>query len=89
MFLGGEMVQPREHSEATAETIDREIKNLVDTAYQEAERLIREHIDDTKRLADALLRYESLTAADVDRVMAGEELPRNRIEREPVVVEAN
>jgi cell division protease FtsH len=89
VYLGSEIVQPREHSEATAELIDGEIKKLVDTAYQEAERLIREHLDDTKRLAEALLKYESLSAAEVDRVLVGEALPRTRVEAEPVAVDAN
>jgi cell division protease FtsH len=76
IFLGGEIVQPREHSEATAQLIDTEVKKLVDSAHNEAERLIREHIDDMNKLADALLKYETLTAEEVEKVLAGEVLPR-------------
>ena len=79
VFLSGEVVQPREHSEATAELIDKEIKNLVDTAYQDADRLIRENLDDTRKIAEALLKYESLTAAEVERILAGESLPRLQV----------
>jgi cell division protease FtsH len=76
IFLGGETVQPREHSEATAQLIDSEVKKLVDSAYNESERLIREHTDDMRKLADALLKYETLTAEEVEKVLAGEVLPR-------------
>jgi cell division protease FtsH len=76
IFLGGEIVQPREHSEATAQLIDAEVKRLVDSAYRECERLIREHTDDMKKLAEALLKYETLTAEEVEKVLAGEVLPR-------------
>jgi cell division protease FtsH len=92
VFLGGEIIQPREHSEATAELIDREVKTLVDTCYQESERLIREHLDDTRKLAESLLKYESLTSAEVDRVLNGETLPRIQVvtePAEPVAAEAN
>jgi cell division protease FtsH len=76
IFLGGEIVQPREHSEATAQLIDSEVKKLVDSAHNEAERLIREHADDMTKLAEALLKYETLTAEEVEKVLAGEVLPR-------------
>jgi cell division protease FtsH len=76
IFLGGEIVQPREHSEATAQVIDTEVKKLVDSAYNESDRLIREHTDDMKKLAEALLKYETLTADEVEKVLAGEVLSR-------------
>jgi cell division protease FtsH len=52
------------------------VKKLVDTAHQEAERLIREHMNDMRNLAEALLKYETLTAEEVEKVLAGEILPR-------------
>jgi cell division protease FtsH len=76
VFLGGEIIQPREHSEATAQIIDQEVKKLVDTAHQDSERLIREHMNDMRSLAEALLKYETLTAEEVEKVIAGEVLPR-------------
>ncbi len=88
LFLGGEVVQPREHSEATAQIIDIEVKKLVDDAYQETERLIREHTDDMHKLAAALLKYESLSASEVERVLAGEELNRLPINSRPTVASA-
>src|SRR5262245_13910116 len=90
IFLGGEIVQPREHSEATAQLIDVEVKKLVDSAYNESERLIREHTDDMKKLAEALLKYETLTAEEVEKVLAGEVLPRiQAVPNSPVAVAAD
>jgi cell division protease FtsH len=89
VFLGGEVVQPREHSEATAQIIDVEVKKLVDTACLETERLIREHTDDMHKLAAALLKYESLSAAEVDRVLGGEQLDRPPINSHATAAAAN
>jgi cell division protease FtsH len=77
VFLGGEIIQPREHSEATAQLIDEEVKRLVDSAYQETERLIREHTDDMHKLAEALLKYETLSAQEVDQILNGEAIARS------------
>jgi cell division protease FtsH len=79
VFLGGEIIQPREHSEATAQLIDEEVKRLVDSAYQETERLIREHTDDMHKLAEALLKYETLSAQEVDQILNGEAIARSPV----------
>ncbi len=92
IFLGGEIVQPREHSDATAQLIDEEVKKLVDTANQEAERSIQDHIDDLRKLADALLKYETLTADEVERVLNGEVLARTQAVQpllKPITAEAS
>ncbi len=81
VFLGSEFAQPREHSEATAQIIDQEVKNLVVSAYQETERLIREHMDDLKKVAEALLKYETLSAPEVEQILSGAELSRPVIAR--------
>ncbi|MBM4087602.1 MAG: cell division protein FtsH, partial [Planctomycetes bacterium] len=74
LFLGREVTRTKTHSEMLAIEIDREIKRIVDSSYMEAEKMIREHEVQTRRIAEALLKYESLSAEDVDKVMAGEDL---------------
>ncbi len=76
LFLGHEIARHREHSEATAIEIDREIKRLVDEALGRTRKLLDEHKGDISRVAKALLEYEVLTAEDVDLAMKGEPLGR-------------
>ena len=66
----------REYSEATAKLIDEEIRRLVDEAYAEAERMLLEHWDQVINVAEALLKYETLTADEVHQIMRGEPMDR-------------
>jgi cell division protease FtsH len=69
-------IPERGYSESTAKIIDEEIKRLTDEAYHDAERVITEHWDKVVAVADALLRYETLSADDVMRLMRGERLSK-------------
>lgn len=67
-------VGEKEYSEETARIIDEEIKRFADEAYHDAERMLGEHWEAVARIADALLKHETLTADDVHRLIRGEEL---------------
>jgi len=64
----------KEYSEETAKIVDEEIRRLTDEAYEDTRKLIDENWDKVQRLAEALLRYETLAADEVERLMRGEEL---------------
>ncbi|MEM1071420.1 MAG: ATP-dependent zinc metalloprotease FtsH [Planctomycetota bacterium] len=64
----------RDYSDDTAKAIDEEIRRIVDEAYQEAARLLDEHWDKVEALAGALIKYETLSGDDVDKIMRGEPL---------------
>ncbi|MCD6393859.1 MAG: ATP-dependent zinc metalloprotease FtsH [Planctomycetes bacterium] len=66
----------RETSEKTAELIDREIKKLIDQAYTDARHLIEANKDKMEAIAKALLKYETLDAADVEVILSGRELDK-------------
>jgi len=70
-FLAGEFPVPREYSEATAERIDVEVSRIIDEAYANAKRRLEHHIDDLHRLAAALIERETLTAEEVEDLLAG------------------
>lgn len=63
-------------SNETAQIIDEEIKLLIDTTYEQAVKMIEDHEPELERLAQALLKYESLTADEVGRLMKGEDLDK-------------
>jgi cell division protease FtsH len=64
----------REYSEKTAEVIDAEIKALTDDARQRTKSLIEANRDQLDRIAQALLKYETLDASDVKLIIAGGQL---------------
>ena len=76
VFLGGQVIHPREHSEATAEALDREVKAILDGCHQDTRQMVLSHRDEVERIAEALLKYEVLSAEEVDRIVAGEVLDR-------------
>ncbi len=75
VFIGREWVANKDHSEETARLVDAEVKRIIDTAVQTADRLLREHIDVLHAMAEALLERETITGDDVDLLMKGEPLP--------------
>jgi cell division protease FtsH len=66
----------KDYSEKTTETIDAETKAIIDTAYGDTRRIIQENRDKLEGLAQALLKYETLSGEEVRRIMAGESLDR-------------
>ena len=66
----------REYSDETARIIDEEIKKLIDGLYEETRVLLDGNRDRVEALAKALLKYETLDANDVDRIMRGDVLTK-------------
>lgn len=60
-----------EFSEKTSELIDKEIKKLIDQAYAAAKELIEANKENTESIAQALLKYETLDAKDVQVILDG------------------
>ena len=70
------MVEQNEYSEKTAELIDQEVHRLISTAYVEAKQILTEHQDQLRSIKDALLKYETLDAEDVKRIISGQSLSK-------------
>jgi cell division protease FtsH len=83
IFLGREIAQHRDYSEATAIRIDAEVSNLVKGAYEQAKQLIVEHSEALTRIAEALLEREVLDGEDVKALLEGRELPALATAPEP------
>ncbi|SLN50909.1 ATP-dependent zinc metalloprotease FtsH [Roseisalinus antarcticus] len=65
------------HSAATQKIIDDKVKQIIDTGYETAKRVLTEKREDLERLAQGLLEYETLTGNEITKVIAGEPLNRN------------
>jgi len=71
IFLGREIAQHRDYSEATAIKIDEAVKHLVETAYKRAEELIDQHAKVLENIALRLLEKESMDGAEVKAMLEG------------------
>jgi len=74
VFLGRELTRNRDYSEATAEEIDREVRRLLDDAYQTAKQTLianRSHLD---AIAKTLLEYETLDGLQIKELIQYGEL---------------
>ncbi len=74
IFLGREIAQHRDYSEATAIRIDEQVKKLVSDGYDRARKIIEEKSDALDRIAKALLEREVLDGSEVRQLIAGETL---------------
>jgi cell division protease FtsH len=70
------MPSEKEYSEKTAETIDSEVKKITNEAYEKAKQLIEANKDKLEQIAKALLKYETLDAADVKLIIDGGQLDK-------------
>jgi cell division protease FtsH len=71
IFLGREIAQHRDYSEATAVRIDEEVRRIVGQAYDRARKIIEEHTDGVVRVAEALLEREVLDGDEVRALIEG------------------
>jgi len=76
LFLGREITKVKTISEATAVTIDAEVRRIIDECYKQALDLLDGNRQAVARIVEALLRYESLDGSEVTTLMEGGELER-------------
>ncbi len=75
IFLGREISQHRDYSELTAQKIDDEVRNIVNSAYEKTSKLIKDNVDTLHKMAEALLEKETLDGKDIDKIMGIKEEP--------------
>ncbi|BDG06345.1 ATP-dependent zinc metalloprotease FtsH [Anaeromyxobacter oryzae] len=76
VFLGREMGSVQTYSEQTARDIDAEVRRIVTDQYERAKKVLLDNQGLLNKIADALIEYETLDAADIDVLMAGGTLNR-------------
>ena len=74
IFLGREIAQHRDYSEATAIRIDEQVRRMVQQGYDTAEKIITEHSDALVQIAETLLIREILDGAEVMKIVRGQPL---------------
>jgi cell division protease FtsH len=68
------------HSQDTQKLIDQQVRELIDEGYETAKRILIEKNEEWENLAQGLLEYETLTGAEIVKVMKGEALNRDEDE---------
>lgn len=78
VFLGrGGGGQSASFSGETAKLIDSEVRSIIDQCYGTAKQILTDNRDKLDAMADALMKYETIDAEQIDDIMAG------RTPREP------
>ena len=73
VFLGRSVTNTKTVSDETAHAIDSEIRGFIDRNYQRALDILTENIDKLHLMADALIKYETIDADQIDTIMQGKE----------------
>ncbi|MBQ9376001.1 MAG: ATP-dependent zinc metalloprotease FtsH [Ruminococcus sp.] len=72
VFLGRDYSTTPSYSENVAAEIDNEIRNIVEDAFEKAENILKEHIDQLHLVAKYLMKYEKIDGPDFKKLMNGE-----------------
>ena len=69
VFLGRSVTQHRQVSPETAQSIDKEVRTIIDRNYQRAKRLLDENLGKLHTMAEALLKFETIGRDQIDDIM--------------------
>ncbi|WP_117238597.1 ATP-dependent zinc metalloprotease FtsH [Thermus sediminis] len=69
VFLGEEIAKKKDHSEETARLIDQDIRAILDEAYAKARQVLLEHTEAMHRIAEELLREETIPGERVRAIL--------------------
>ena len=75
IFLGRDFAAGKGYSEVKAAEIDDEIHRIIETAYHQCEKLLSEHMDAMTRVAEYLIRNETMDGETFKKVFNGEKVP--------------
>ena len=72
VFLGRSVQQAKEISDKTAEHIDIEVQSIIERNFQRAKAILTEHLDKLHTMADFLMKFETIDAPQIQKIMSGE-----------------
>ncbi|MCR4911281.1 MAG: ATP-dependent zinc metalloprotease FtsH [Bacilli bacterium] len=84
VFLGRDYASTQKNfSLATAEKIDAEVQKIINDAHDLAIKIIKENKAEVELIAKTLLKYEQITAEEIDYLLANGHLKREEVEEAP------
>jgi cell division protease FtsH len=78
VFLGREIGEQRDYSDAVAEEIDNEVRRLVSDAYERARKVLVDHRDKLDLVAETLMEVETLDREAFVTLMDGDQLEEQK-----------
>jgi len=73
VFLGRSVTQHKQVSDITVKAIDDEVRQIIDRSYDDAREIIKININRLHKMAEALIKYETLDENQIDDVMNDKE----------------
>jgi cell division protease FtsH len=73
VFLGRSVTQHKQVSDDTAHAIDEEVRRIIDSNYERAQKLLEDNVDKLHAMAKALVKYETIGDEQIKDIMAGRE----------------
>jgi cell division protease FtsH len=77
VFLGREIVSQHNYSPETGQLIDQEIREIVERNYNKAKKVLTDNIDKLHTMSEALLKYETIDAEDVEKIFSGQPIVKD------------
>ncbi|MGN5146841.1 ATP-dependent zinc metalloprotease FtsH [Aeromonas veronii] len=74
VFLGRSMAKAKHMSDDTARIIDAEVKQVIDRNYARSKQILLDNMDVLHSMKDALMKYETIDAKQIDDLMARREV---------------
>ena len=73
VFLGRSVTQHKQVSDITVKTIDEEVRRIIDQSYQDAAKILKTNIKRLHKMAEALIKYETLDEKQIGDIMNDKE----------------
>ena len=73
VFLGRSVTQHKQVSDITVKVIDDEVRQIIDHSYDDASEIIKTNINRLHKMAEALIKYETLDENQINDVMNDKE----------------
>jgi cell division protease FtsH len=93
VFLGREISEQRDYSDAVAEQIDREVREIIDVEYARALQILKTHREELDLIANSLLEVETLEAPEFVALIEGKDQPISELpdtsRQEPISPESS
>lgn len=78
VFLGRDFGSTQDYSEQTAQEIDAEVRRIVTEQHDRCKELLSANLETLKQIADALREYETIDKNDIDTILRGEPITREK-----------
>lgn len=78
-FLGRDYNHTRNYGEALATEIDKVVGEIIEECYEQAKKLLQDHMDVLHRASQILMKKEKLTGQEFRKIMKGEEIDEENV----------